>query len=411
MPSRGQSITVTYQAWNVTSNLPATGDSANHTLRWVKDGIEAAPTNAPVQVDSTNLPGIYKVTLTATECTCDCGTIGGISSTAGVYLFGVVVTFEQLPAAAPNAAGGLITSGTAAGQLNVNGGIADANVKQALGTAVTTATAGLLDVNVKNYNNTAVTSVPPGAAAIATAVWSDTTGSDFAAVSSPGKILVGQLGGAFTSTSSSVYNAPALVNAPVGTLTAAAIATAVWTDVNSTDLNVIGSPGKIIATQLGSAFTSTSSSVYTVAALANAPGGSGGGGSDPWLTYLPGAYAAGSAGYIVGHNLDVPVSTRSTYAGGAVASVTAPVSVGTITDKSGYILAPTGLDQISVADPGAAATMNTLPKMIVGLWRWFYRLTTMTKTQMNTYADNNVTINSSGSLNDDGTTQTKGSMS
>lgn len=62
----------------------------------------------------------------------------------------------------------------------------------------------------------------------------------------------------------------------------------------------------------------------------------GGGGTDPWATPLPGSYPAGSAGAILGSNLDVKVSSRSTYAGGAVASVTNPVTVGTNKDKAGY---------------------------------------------------------------------------
>lgn len=37
----------------------------------------------------------------------------------------------------------------------------------------------------------------------------------------------------------------------------------------------------------------------------------GGGGSDPWATPLPGAYIAGEAGYIVGHNIDALISSRS----------------------------------------------------------------------------------------------------
>ncbi len=49
---------------------------------------------------------------------------------------------------------------------------------------------------------------------------------------------------------------------------------------------------------------------------------------DPWSVSLPGTYASGSAGAILGTNLDAKVSTRSTYAGGPVASVTAPVTVG-----------------------------------------------------------------------------------
>ena len=37
---------------------------------------------------------------------------------------------------------------------------------------------------------------------------------------------------------------------------------------------------------------------------------------DPWATTLPGAYATGTAGAILGKNLDAQVSSRSTYAGG-----------------------------------------------------------------------------------------------
>jgi hypothetical protein len=45
-------------------------------------------------------------------------------------------------------------------------------------------------------------------------------------------------------------------------------------------------------------------------------------GADPWDTLLPGSYAAGSAGDIVGRNLDVTVSSRSTYAGADTSGTT-----------------------------------------------------------------------------------------
>lgn len=57
---------------------------------------------------------------------------------------------------------------------------------------------------------------------------------------------------------------------------------------------------------------------------------------------------AGSFGLLVGANLDAAVSSRSTYAGGPVASVTAPVTVGTNNDKGGYLLAAAGVDAISI---------------------------------------------------------------
>jgi hypothetical protein len=74
-------------------------------------------------------------------------------------------------------------------------------------------------------------------------------------------------------------------------------------------------------------------SAGSVGAAIAAAGGSG----DPWATALPGSYTSGQAGYIIGHNIDAAVSTRSTYAGGAVASVSGNVggnvagSVGSVT--------------------------------------------------------------------------------
>ena len=51
---------------------------------------------------------------------------------------------------------------------------------------------------------------------------------------------------------------------------------------------------------------------YTTNALEQAPTGTGGGGVDPWNILLPGAYAAGTAGNILGTRLDAAVTTRAT---------------------------------------------------------------------------------------------------
>jgi hypothetical protein len=72
--------------------------------------------------------------------------------------------------------------------------------------------------------------------------------------------------------------------------------------------------------------------------------------NDLWETPLPGSYPPGTAGHIVGTFLDAAVSTRSTYAGGPVASVLAPVIVGENQDKSGYVLAASGLDAIPIEE-------------------------------------------------------------
>lgn len=107
-------------------------------------------------------------------------------------------------------------------------------------------------------------------------------------------------------------------------------------------------------------------------------------------------------------NLDAAVSTRSTYSGGAVASVTAPVTAGTVTDKTGYSLAAAGLDQIPITDPGGIAGQTTFPKLLVALYRRFFRKTTLTVTQLKHYADDGSTVNTTQAMSDDSTTQTTG---
>lgn len=109
MATRGVSLTIQYVAWDTASNAGKTGDAANHTLRWIKDGTAAAPTNSPSEVDATNAPGVYSLTLTATETDCNIGTLAGTSSTGNVSIIPVTIQFERLPDAAPGSNGGLPT--------------------------------------------------------------------------------------------------------------------------------------------------------------------------------------------------------------------------------------------------------------------------------------------------------------
>jgi hypothetical protein len=120
MATRALQQVVTYIAWNTNTNTYQTGDVGNHTLSWVKDGTRSAPTNAGAasEIDSTNIPGRYKCTMTSTETDCIEGMLDGKSSTANVVLIGTMVAFDYLNTSAP-------------------------------------ATAGIPDVNVKNYNNQA----------------------------------------------------------------------------------------------------------------------------------------------------------------------------------------------------------------------------------------------------------------
>jgi len=86
---------------------------------------------------------------------------------------------------------------------------------------------------------------------------------------------------------------------------------------------------------------------------------------DPWTTSLPGAYGAGTAGYLVGTNLNATVSSRQ-------ATVTFPtnfsalaitaggaVTAGTVSDKTGYSLTqafPTNFSALGITAGGAVTT-------------------------------------------------------
>lgn len=142
MPSYGQAVTLQYVAWDNGNNVGKTGDVGNHTLRWIKDGASAAPSNSPTEVDGTNAPGIYKVLLTAAECQCQVGMLCGKSSTSGIAVLPTSVTFENLPTAAPAAAGGLPVIGTGSGQLNPSGGNVGLNLTQTIPTSNTAQTVG-----------------------------------------------------------------------------------------------------------------------------------------------------------------------------------------------------------------------------------------------------------------------------
>ncbi len=159
MATRAVQTVVSYTAWDTLAQAGKTGDVANHTLRWLKDGVAAAPTNAAAEIDSTNLPGEYKVTLTSTETDCLFGEIGGKSSTANIIIVPTRIAFEAVPNAAAGASGGLPTvdannavkvqSGTGANQISLSSGAVALQADQA--------------VNVTKVNGTAQTARDLGA--------------------------------------------------------------------------------------------------------------------------------------------------------------------------------------------------------------------------------------------------------
>lgn len=98
MAIKGVSITVSYKAFDTGANAYKTGDSANHSLRVMKDGTDAASANSPSEISSANRPGDYKLVLTAGEMGANVISLGGKSSTSGIILIfaGDIVTEQGL---------------------------------------------------------------------------------------------------------------------------------------------------------------------------------------------------------------------------------------------------------------------------------------------------------------------------
>jgi hypothetical protein len=135
MAIRGVGITLQYLALNISTGTYVTGDVANHAMRWIKDGVAAAPTNTPVEVDATNAPGAYKVALTNTEMTCDTGMLHGKSSTANVIIIPVQITTEHgvLPTVQQGQNGAVMVSGANVGPWSVVNSAGDAVTFQSTG--------------------------------------------------------------------------------------------------------------------------------------------------------------------------------------------------------------------------------------------------------------------------------------
>ena len=82
MPVIDTAITVSFQVRNAATGAPVTGDAANLTLKIVADGVDATPTNSPVEVAI----GEYKLALTAGENSGELMGLIGTSSTSGAIV-------------------------------------------------------------------------------------------------------------------------------------------------------------------------------------------------------------------------------------------------------------------------------------------------------------------------------------
>ena len=89
----GNTLTVPYVAWDTDANAPALNDAANHTMRLIRDGVAAAPTNDPVDVEN----GACALTLTAVEMQAGTVMVEGTSITPNVIILPLTIITERGP--------------------------------------------------------------------------------------------------------------------------------------------------------------------------------------------------------------------------------------------------------------------------------------------------------------------------
>lgn len=165
MPYKNTAVTVTLTAWDTINNIGKTGESGNITVRAVGDGTEFTPgTPSITEVDSTNLKGVYSVSLSAGENNYSFVTLGGVCSTAGIAIIPVSWSNESdantvkvsgtTQTGRDIGASVLLSSGTGAGQIDFTSGIVKSNLTQILGTLLTE-TSGLIAAGFKKFFNVA----------------------------------------------------------------------------------------------------------------------------------------------------------------------------------------------------------------------------------------------------------------
>ena len=112
-----------------------------------------------------------------------------------------------------------------------------------------------------------------------------------------------------------------------------------------------------------------------------------------------------ATGTVLLDRLDAAITSRSSHAAADVWSV----GTRALTDKAGFALNSTGLDAISTTAPSGVPT--TFREMLVLLYRRFFAKTTLTTTQLKTYANDGTTVVTTQTVSSSGGTDTVGAAS
>lgn len=295
--------------------------------------------NAAFEIDATDQPGVYRVDWPDAAFAAGVKEVICTVKHASCFTEDLRVTIDA-PVNVTSMASGVLTATAIASDAITAAKIA-ADFGTEVGTAVWASTSRTLSANT-NLND-------PTAAAIATAVWQDATAGDFTVASSIGKslytgnIVPGAAGGHFIAGT----NAATTVNI-TGTIT---------TVTNLTNLPAITANWLTAAGTAADFGAEVADAVWDEAIAGHAGAGStglalsaAGSAGDPWSTALPGAYGSGTAGKIIGDNLNATISSR----------------MATYTQPTGFLAAtfPTGtIANTTNITGGTITTVTTLTNL------------------------------------------------
>lgn len=362
----GRKTGLAYNTAGLTAYYTRNGGSATAiTLATLAAANSAWSSGGFKEVDSTNAPGLYRLDVPdsafASGADSVVVTLKGASGMAQVSAEVQLVAWDPqdavrggltaLPNANAEAAGGLYTRGTGAGQINQPAnGMVDANVVRNAGTAITAA-AGVQEVKVASIAAGAITAASIAADAITDAkVASDVT---IASVTGAVGSVTGAVGSVTGAVGSVTGNVGGNVTGSVGSVAAGGItASSIAADAIGASELAADAVAEIADAVWDEVLSGHLTSGTTGAGL-NAAGSAG----DPWATTVPGAYGAGTAGKILGDNLDAAVSSRLASAG-----YTAPL------DASGTATATqTGLTAQGYTST-RAGYLDTLNGLVAAIW-------------------------------------------
>ena len=205
-----------------------------------------------------------------------------------------------------------------------------------------------------------------------TAGWITAAGIAAGAFNGKGDWNVGKTGYSLTQAFPANFSAMSITAGGLVDMDDSAIATAVW-NAATASYGSAGSYGLLIETNLDAQVSTVGGGSLTEAGIADAvwdellsghavSGSTGeslsaaGTAGDPWLTALPGAYGAGTAGKIIGDNINATVSSR--------ASQTSVDTVDTVVDAILVDTAEIGAAGAGLTALATQASVNTIDDLL-----------------------------------------------